>query len=172
MQQQINLIRRFLSNAQTPDSVITHLVKAKVGVGGSGAVDLSTLERAEEAIAGMADQYLDWVQDDLKRLDEAFKVLAAASGDRKEEVDGVFQVAHDMKGQGGSFGYDLVTAIGNQLCRLIEKVDTFGDAEVGAIRVHIDALKLVIAQKMKGPGGKTGDQIMFGLEKVMEKLLR
>ena len=147
-------------------------VKSKVGVGGPGAVDISTLERAEEAIADMADQYLDWVQEDLTRIDDAYKVLAAATGDRKEEVDGVFQVAHDMKGQGGSFGYDLITAIGNQLCRLIEKVETIGDAEVGAIRVHIDAMKLVVAQKMKGHGGKAGDQILFGLEKVMEKLLR
>lgn len=146
-------------------------VKSKVRVGGPGAVDASTIDRAEEAIAGMADQYLEWVQEDLKRLDEAFTALAAASGDRAEEVDGVFQVAHDMKGQGGSFGYDLVTAIGNQLCRLIEKLETVGEPEVNAIRVHIDAMKLVIAQKMKGNGGKAGDQIMFGLEKIMEKLL-
>ncbi len=132
-------------------------VKTKVRVGGPGAVDSSTLDRAEEAIAGMADQYLDWVQEDIKRIDEAFAVLAAASGDRKAELDDVFQVAHDMKGQGGSFGYDLITAIGNQLCRLIEKLENIGDSEVNAIRVHIDAMKLVIAQKMKGNGGKAGD---------------
>ncbi len=147
-------------------------VKTKVRVGGPGAVDASTLDRAEQAIAGMADQYLDWVQEDLKRIDAAFTILASATGDRKEEVDGVFQVAHDMKGQGGSFGYELITAIGNQLCRLIEKVEKVGDAEVSAIRVHIDAMKLVIAQKMKGNGGKAGDQILIGLEKIMEKLLR
>jgi hypothetical protein len=147
-------------------------VKTKVRVGGPGAVDASTLERAEEAIASMADQYLDWVQDDLKRIDSAYEILKAATGDRTEEIDGVFQVAHDMKGQGGSFGYDLVTAIGNQLCRLIEKLETYGDPEVNAIRVHIDAMKLVIGQKMKGNGGKAGDQILLGLEKVGEKLLR
>ena len=148
-------------------------VKTKVRVGGPGAVDTSTLERAEEAIAGMADQYLDWVQEDLQRIDDAFKTLAAASGDRVEELDGVFQVAHDMKGQGGSFGYDLITAIGNQLCRLIEKTEGgVGDSEVDAIRVHIDAMKLVIAQKMKGNGGKAGDQILLGLDKVAEKVLR
>jgi chemotaxis protein histidine kinase CheA len=147
-------------------------VKSKVRVGGPGAADASTLDRAEQAIAGMADQYLDWVQEDLKRIDQAFAVLAKASGDRKKEVDDVFQVAHDMKGQGGSFGYDLVTAIGNQLCRLIEKLEHIGDSEVNAIRVHIDAIKLVVAQRMKGHGGKAGDQIMIGLEKVMEKLLR
>ena len=122
-------------------------VKAKVKVGGPGAVDVATLERAEQAIAAMGDQYLDWVQEDLGKIDAAFVALKAATGDRAQEVDDVFQVSHDMKGQGGSFGYDLITAIGNQLCRMIEKVDTVGDAEVNAIEVHIGAMKLVIAQK-------------------------
>jgi chemotaxis protein histidine kinase CheA len=122
-------------------------VKAKVKVGGPGAVDVATLERAEQAIAAMGDQYLDWVQEDLGKIDAAFVALKAATGDRAQEVDAVFQVSHDMKGQGGSFGYDLITAIGNQLCRMIEKVDTVGDAEVNAIEVHIGAMKLVIAQK-------------------------
>lgn len=149
-----------------------NMVKAKVRVGGPGPVDTSTLERAEEAIAGMSDQYLEWVQEDLKRIDEAFAALAAASGERVDELEAVFGVAHDMKGQGGSFGYDLITAIGNQLCRLIEKLEKAGDPEVNAIRVHIDAMKLVIAQKIKGDGGKAGDQILFGLEKVAEKLLK
>ena len=147
-------------------------VKAKVKVGGPGAVDVATLERAEQAIAAMGDQYLDWVQEDLGKIDAAFVALKAATGDRAQEVDDVFQVSHDMKGQGGSFGYDLITAIGNQLCRMIEKVDTVGDAEVNVGEVHIGAMKLVIAQKMTGNGGEAGDQIMLGLEKVMEKILR
>ena len=118
----------------------------------------------------MGDQYLDWVQEDLGKIDAAFVALKAATGDRAQEVDDVFQVSHDMKGQGGS--YDLITAIGNQLCRMVEKVDNVGDAEVNAIEVHIGAMKLVIAQKMTGNGGQAGDQIMLGLEKVMEKILR
>ena len=76
-----------------------------------------------------------------------------------------------MKGQGGSVGFDLVTAIGNQLCRMIEKMDTIGNAEVEAVRVHIDAMKLGIAQRMKGSGGKAGEQILAGLEKVVAKVL-
>jgi len=146
-------------------------VKAKVRVGGPGAVDTAALEKAEQAIAAMGDQYLDWVQDDLEKIDAAYKDLAASGGGDPDTLERVFQVAHDMKGQGGSFGFDLVTAIGNQLCRMIEKLDTVGPAEIDAIRVHIDAMKLVIAQKMRGDGGKVGDQILIGLEKVMQKVL-
>ena len=82
----------------------------------------------------------------------------------------MFQIAHDIKGQGGSFGYDLMTVIGNELCRLIERVDTYGEAEVQAIKVHIDALKLVIKSNMKDDGGANGQALVAGIRQVGDKL--
>ena len=147
-----------------------NLLKAKVREGGPGIVDLATLERAESVIAGMADSYLEWVKEDLSRIESAYKKLAAASGNGKAEAEGVFQVAHDIKGQGGSFGYDLMTVIGNELCRLIERQDEYGDAEIQAIKVHIDAMKLVIKNNMKGDGGASGQALVMGIRQVGDKL--
>jgi len=147
-----------------------NVLKSKVREGGPGAVDLATLERAENVIAAMADSYLEWVQEDLQRIDEAYKNLSKATGDRKKEAEAVFQIAHDIKGQGGSFGYDLLTVIGNELCRLIERVDTYGEAEVQAIKVHIDALKLVIKSNMKDDGGANGQALVAGIRQVGDKL--
>ncbi|MDA1089106.1 MAG: Hpt domain-containing protein [Proteobacteria bacterium] len=146
-------------------------LKQKVGIGGAGAVDLEALERAEQVIAGMTDSYLEWVVEDLKKIEQAYLALASARGDKKEEVKAVFQISHDIKGQGGSFGYDLMTAIGNELCRLIEKADKVGASEIAAIKLHIDALKLVITEDLKGNGGKEGEQMLSGLQKVCDKLL-
>ena len=146
-------------------------LKQKVGTGGPGAVDLEALQRAEEVITGMTDSYLNWVVEDLKKIDAAYAKLESAAGDRKEELDGVFQVSHDIKGQGGSFGYDLMTAIGNELCRLIEKVDKAGPEEIEAIKIHIDSMKLVIGQDMTGQGGKAGEEMLAGLQKICDKLV-
>lgn len=146
-------------------------LKQKVGTGGPGAVDLEALQRAEEVIIGMTDSYLNWVVEDLKKIDEAYTKLANAQGDGKEELEGVFQVSHDIKGQGGSFGYDLMTAIGNELCRLIEKIDIPDPGEIEAIKVHIDSMKLVIGEDMKGQGGKAGEKMLAGLQKVCDKLI-
>lgn len=146
-------------------------LKQKVGTGGPGAVDLEALERAEQVIVGMTDSYLEWVVEDLKKIDEAYKKLAAASGNLKKEMEGVFHVSHDIKGQGGSFGYDMMTAIANELCRLIERTDKPGPEEVQAVKIHIDSMKLVIAQDMKGHGGKPGEEILAGLQQVCDKLL-
>ncbi|HIM26191.1 MAG TPA: hypothetical protein EYM29_11400 [Rhodospirillales bacterium] len=119
----------------------------------------------------MTDSYLEWVVEDLKKIEQAFSALESASGDKKEEMNGVFQVSHDIKGQGGSFGYDLMTAIGNELCRFIEKADKVDAGEIAAIKLHIDALKLVIAQDLKGTGGKEGEKMLSGLQQICDKLL-
>ena len=134
-------------------------------------MDVEALERAEQVITGMTSSYLNWVAEDLIKIEEAYGVFKAAEGDRKNEMNGVFQIAHDIKGQGGSFGYDLMTTIGNELCRFIEKTDKSGPGEIEAIKLHIDALKLVNAEEMEGNGGKAGEQMLSGLQKICDKLV-
>ncbi len=146
-------------------------LKDKVGTSGPGVIDLEALEKAEKVIVSMADSYLDSVVDDFRKIDEAFEKLEAATGDRKEELMGVFQTALILKGQGGSFGYDLMTTIGNELCRLIEKLEKAGPKEVEAIKLHIDAMKLVIGNDIKGTGGDAGEKMLTGLQQVCDKLL-
>jgi len=144
-------------------------LKAKVSIG--GAVDESTLRRAEEAIAGLSDEYLEWVQQDIKRIETACRDLKKGGGDREKKLQEVFHVAHDIKGQGGSFGYDLMTIIGNQICRLIDKAEADDPHLIGALDVHVDAMKLIITSKLKDDGGRDGDLILAGLQKVCNKIL-
>ncbi len=145
-------------------------LKDKVGTGGAGAVDLSVLERAEQVIADLAGSYLEWVEEDLARLQKGLASLAAATGDGKAELDSIYQVAHDMKGQGGSFGYQLITIVGNQLCRFIESLERAGPDEVAVIGLHVDTMSLIIANKMEGDGGKAGEALLAGLDKVAAKI--
>ncbi len=145
-------------------------LNAKVTVGGPGAVDAAALERAEQVIENMAVDYLNWAREDLSKLQSAFSKLKSNDGDTTENLEAVFQLAHDIKGQGGSFEYDLMTIIGNQLCRYIEKLEgSAGEADVEVIELHVNALQAVISQELKGNGGPVGDQLLSGLEMVFEK---
>lgn len=117
----------------------------------------------------LVDSYLDSVAEDIRKTDEAFKKLEAATGDRKEELVEVYQEALNLKGRGGGFGYDLMTAIGNELCRFIEKLDEAGPKEVEAIKLHIESMKLVIANDIKGTGGDAGEKMLAGLQQVCDK---
>ena len=84
----------------------------------------------------------------------------------------IANVAHDIKGNGGSFGYDLMTAIGGSLstfCRAIGGSGAeIGDARLEVIRVHIDAMKMVIDHGLEGDGGETGADMVAMLARACE----
>lgn len=145
-------------------------LSAKVTKGGPGAVDLAAIERAESVIANMADDYLDWVEEDLVKISKAQADLKANRDDSKHRLDRIFQVAHDMKGQGGSFGYDLMTILGNDLCRFIEGKETASDIDVEVIDLYIGTMQIVISKRMSGDGGSEGTQVLSGLAAVVAKI--
>ena len=106
----------------------------------------------------------------IKRLEGVFAGMKDGSGDLDQLAQQIFQISHDIKGQDGSFGYPLMTIIGGQLCAFIDKRKKAVDAgAVEVIGLHINAMQLVVAQALTGDGGAIGDQLVTGLEKVIEK---
>lgn len=144
-------------------------LKTKVGKGGPGAVSPEMLERAEQVIADLTDDYLEWVVEDLEKLVGAFNDLKEGKGEAKDLLDKVFQITHDMKGQGGSFGYDLITIVGNDLCRFLEDLEKPGPDDIKVIALHVDAMRVIITENIKGEGGKVGKQLLAGLDLVSTK---
>ena len=64
----------------------------------------------------------------------------------------------------------MMTNIGNQLCRFIESIGTPNKSDLHIVRLHFDAMKLVIGKRMEGDGGKTGEELVAGLQAVVAKL--
>lgn len=145
-------------------------LKKKVKIGGPGAVDLDTLNRAEAVIADMTDSYLEWAAEDLEKIHQALEDLKAEKKDHRDALARIFQLSHDMKGQGGSFDYTLMTILGGNLCAFVENLEDAGSAEVEVIQLHINAMDLVIAKQMKGDGGGEGEQLLKGLGLVAAKI--
>lgn len=144
-------------------------LSSKVGVGGPGAVTPETLEKAEKVIVDMTGNYLEWVERDLADLDEAYAALKAQPGVR-DNLDRIFRLSHDIKGQGGSFGFMLMTAIGNELCRFIESCEEVGPGQLDVVRLHIDAMKVVIGDRLRDDGGDRGEALLVGLQQVIDKV--
>ncbi len=136
-------------------------------------VNIALLQRAEKAIKAMSNDYVDWVQEDMKKLQVAFdKTKRIKSSSELKPIFGeVFEIAHDMKGQGGSFDYNLITIIGDSLCRFIEKKKEFTSADIEVVEVHVNSIRLVIMNGMKGDGGEVGKKILQGLNAVVSKKL-
>jgi hypothetical protein len=149
---------------------VPNMLKSKVSYGPDG-VDVEALERAEAVIANLRSSYLIWVQDDLTKINAFYEqALALPVVERGPSIKGIFGIAHDIKGQGGSFGFQLMTILGNQLCRFAESRQLFGNAELEVIRLHIAAMRMVIGELIEGEGGAAGEDLLRGLQAVIGKL--
>lgn len=119
--------------------------------------------------SSQADRFLALANENIRKISEAFKKLDAATGDRKKELKEVYQEALNIKNQGTNLGFELMTEICNELCLLIENLDTAGPKEVQVIKIHIEALKLIIKKNIKGLGGAVGEEMLAGLRQVCDK---
>ena len=130
-----------------------------------------TLDEYNKAMAvlnDLAKEYVVWVQKDLQNLENTYSQALNSIGNIREEIirHSLFRIAHDMKGQGATFGYDLITDIGNHLCRYIERQEVFSDSQMNAIEVHIQALRQIIEHKLIANGGQEGQTLKTKVENL------
>jgi len=129
------------------------------------------LRRAETVIAGMTEQYQEIAAQDVSQIEEAVAELEGEPGGHPMALKRIFDVAHDMKGQGETFGYPMITVIGNQLCRFIETLSGAPNAdELAVIKLHAKALRVVVAERIKTSDGETAKTLLGGLELVIQKI--
>jgi hypothetical protein len=142
-------------------------LRARVGPGSKG-MDPSLLAKAEEAVVKVQNSidFAAQVAPDLAKITDALQKIANRD-EQGKHLEAMFQVVHDLRGGGTSFGYPLVTQIGSLLCKYIEHREDATDGEIEVIRAHVDALRAVVMSKLKGDGGPIGQEIVKGLHKIV-----
>jgi hypothetical protein len=112
----------------------------------------AALERAEAAVAALARDYLAWARADLELCHRHLAAARAEPADRSRHVDDLFGVAHNIKGQGSSFGYPLMTRLGQSLCQLTRLPHNFTDTDLELIAAHLQAMADILRQEVRGEG--------------------
>ncbi|MBL8708582.1 MAG: hypothetical protein JNL25_05280 [Rhodospirillaceae bacterium] len=128
------------------------------------------LARAEAAVADLAKGYGAWA---LADIEQCATFLAAARAiashaARVARARDIYGVAHNIKGQGSSFGYPLMTRLGQSLCELTRRKTAFTDSDLDLVAAHLDAMRLVLAKEIRGDGGELGQKLGARME---EKVL-
>jgi hypothetical protein len=125
-----------------------------------------TLARAEEATTALRANYTQWARIDVDNTQALLDAAKKAPEGRRAQLDLLYGAMHNIKGQGSSFGYPLVTRLGHSLCRLIAPGRALDDAGFTIAQAHLDALKLVLDQKIAGKGGEVGEKLAARLESL------
>jgi hypothetical protein len=137
----------------------------------NGSSMADTLARAEEATTLLKQNYTTWAREDIEKGQRCLDEANADPARVRAQLDALYAIMHNVKGQGASFGYPLVTRIAQSLCKLVGAKHDAGEPMLRIAQAHVDALKLVLDQKIEGPGGETGEKLVSRLEDLAQKLV-
>ena len=129
------------------------------------------ISEAEAAVAALADSFVEWITEDIGRAKEALEHAKTAPGNNREDLRAIFEVVHNVKGQGGSFGYDLLTRIGGSLCDYIREATTSADEkQLKVVAAHFAAMDFVLEKKVQGDGGDIGRQLLGKIAELVANI--
>ncbi len=137
--------------------------------GGEAKIPADVLAQAQAALADMAEDYPDWVSGLIDQLAEQHRRCVDSPDTRRVHFEEINHIAHDMKGQGGTFGYPLITAFADSLYGFSYSKGVLTDNHVELIKAHIDSMRAVITNRVKGDGGEIGTELTKGLNQAIEK---
>ncbi|MBI3503876.1 MAG: hypothetical protein HY059_03475 [Proteobacteria bacterium] len=140
-----------------------NLLKQKVG---SGGLDSHSLKKAEKVFDGLRGEFEEIARGDVAKLVSAANALLGNPNDLKKRQE-VYMLSHELRGQGGSYGYPLVTRFGDQLCRYLDATDMLDAKSLVIVKAASDAIAVVINSKVVGDGGDTGRQLVGMLDKAL-----
>ena len=140
------------------------------GGGGPPSFNLEALKKAEAEFEKLAEEYPDWVQDSLTSLSEEWAGATSCSPkERAPQFSKINDLAHEMRGQGGTFGYPLISAFGKSLYSFTGPDAGRSDNHMEIVKAHIDAMKAVIGGRVEGDGGEIGQQLEKALDAAIKK---
>lgn len=144
-----------------------HTIRNKVT--GGGPMTSQMLKKAEDVVEKHSQRYIGRAQQQVDELVETMRQAQNETGDRTKIFEKIFLQSHDIRGLGSTFGYFLVTDIAASLCNFVESVENYDDSVIEVLSAHVDALRGMIGNDIRGDGGQIGREIIAGLAQAVAK---
>jgi len=127
--------------------------------------------RALNAAEDLMEEYQGWAVDDLTKLWQAFEASVGGTPSTAQILQ-MFEIAHGIRGEGGSFGFPLVSVISDSLCKLLEGKKSISRPEQEVIKVHILAMRAVFRQNLSGTQPKMEGELRQLLTLLRDRMER
>lgn len=128
------------------------------------------LRRAEQAIENLDINYPEVAAPKVKTIFGYIVRMTKGETLSPEDQEAMYRESHDIKGQGGSFGYPLLSEIAASLCVCIEHGNKENTHYIAILNNHITALKLILEKNIKGAGGKAEQELIKTIQEVTNKI--
>jgi hypothetical protein len=157
------------TEATLPDDGAVEVIQPSEALRAKAALVVETdpdaiFRAADRALADKADSFLDHARAELSTLRDLFHGAAEAPEQSEGALRRAYVIAHDLKGQGTSYGFSLMTEVAGLLCAVL-RARRAGDGEWRRVaEKHVEALELVIGHGILADGGTLGRRLVDRLK--------
>ena len=142
-------------------------LQERVATVGDGEMDFSA---ADGVIENLAGDFVKRLPEELSRILSALTALIDEPEEESHKT-ALFRLVHDLKGQAGTFDYNLISVIGNDLCRFIESPIPMTHRRLKVAGYYVEAMKVVAEKEITGDGDEFGMKMVDTLHSMTQKVL-
>ena len=125
-----------------------------------------TLQRTDDELVAL---YLETAWADVRELQAVLRQLGERPEDWSARSQRLRELAHNIKGQGAAFGYQLMTRIGESLSVLLKGAESCDPHRLKLLGAHAASLQIVLERDITGTGGALGEALVARLGALVEK---
>lgn len=142
-----------------------------------GAIDPEAMRRVEAVIEQLRWTYIrEWAPAAIEEIEAAVLALnrmtRTGSVPASADVETLLRVTHDMKGQAGTFGLDLLQDFAGSLHEFVRAADSIGPREAEVFQAHATGMRTVLTDVSAHPDGALDGQIERDLREGLRQLTR
>jgi len=141
-----------------------------LGGGSKDGFDTAALTRAEEALAALAVDFSTWMRDESTKLETARETFRIDPS-QNDNQQALYRAAHDIRGQGKTFGYPLAAELADGLCDLIDGAHEVDAKVLELVDAHIDAIRAVVRDDVRANEDKVARDLIVELRGAREAII-
>lgn len=131
------------------------------------------IKAAEERIQKLVGDYAEWVKKYIHSMAQSLEALELGKkghkGNRKH-VANINHIAHELRGQGGTFDYPLITDFGKSLYEATMNSEMLVTQDrLKLLEAHIDVIRTVFSNRIQGDGGEVGATLLKEIDVAVRK---
>jgi hypothetical protein len=126
--------------------------------------------RAEKALAGLSGEFKSWMTIETDRLAAAYAAILK-HGFTDFTGEELFRAAHDIKGDGATFGFPSAAVAAESLCRIIEHAPDLERIPAQLIALHINAIEAIVRERTKLDTISTANELSRKLRGIADEYL-
>jgi len=137
---------------------------------GSDGIPPNASQVALAAVERLQSEFEGWARKDIDRVRELGNKLRnqPSHADRAALCDELRRLAHDLRGQGATFDYPLITDLAEGLGSACRALHVPLARQADLVQRYAELISRILDRRIRGPGGREGDAVKKSAQRLAD----